>query len=491
MHNEKAECGALSPYLKKIGEYLDDYLLFKHPDAMNHALSWQRVLGGELPETGLGIDALLKDMGQYLIPNGSQIPKPGCTSFITTGASTIGVLASLSGSVAAPQRLGLTAFNYLEALSLEWMAELFELPQGMQGVYTSGGSTANLIALGAARQAAFEAIGIDVAEDGVQKTCRIYCSAAAHRTIHRAAAALGLGRSSVVDIPVDEQGCLCPIALEQQLEVDSNKNFVAIAIVANAGTTDSGSIDPLRVIGELAHQFGIWYHIDGAYGLPGILDPSVRPLFDGLVLADSVIVDPHKWLGAPIGIGAAYVRNRSLLERAFSQGSAHYLEGSFTEIKANDDYYNHDKTTSSMDSMGTPYSDYGLELSAPSRGAVVWAIIREIGKEGLTERVCRHNAMARKVADLANNHPNLEVAQKPTLSICCFRYVSDNGFDLNELNRQIHRQMVLNGRNIPSTTLINGKLVIRPCFVGARTSWKQAQTLVDEVIELGDLITSK
>lgn len=480
MHDEHAEYGEISPYLQQLGEYLDEYLRFQHPDAMCNASNWQSALGGPLPEKGIGIDSLLSDMGRYLIPNGSQIPKPGCTSFITTGASTIGVLATLSGSVAAPQRLGLTAFSYLEELSLDWMAKLFELPPTMKGVYVSGGSTANLVALGAARQFAFEKIGIDVAGDGVQRKCRIYGSNTAHRTIHRAAAVLGLGRSSMVNIPVDDKGCLCPQALRKQLEADAGSDYVAVAIVASAGTTDSGAIDPLRAIVELAHEFGIWFHVDGAYGLPGILDPNVKPLFDGLDLADSVIVDPHKWLGAPVGIGATYVRDRNILKRAFSQGAADYFEGSFDDESA----------LNSMDGLGIPYNDFGVELSSPSRGAVVWAIIREIGKEGLRERVCRHNAMARQVADWAHSHPNLEVVLEPTLSICCFRYVTDENHDLNELNRQIHRRMVQHGQNIPSTTMINDKMVIRPCFIGARTNWQQARDLVDEVIEVGRSLTT-
>ena len=480
MKNEQAQIGVLSPLLDRLGQYLDGFLRFEHGDAMQNASDWKSALDKSVPEQGIGIDNLIEELGNIVIPNGSQIPNPGCTSFITTGATNAGVLASLAGSVAAPQRIGLTAFNYLEELSLQWLAEMFELPPYMKGVFSSGGSVANLVALGAARQWAFEQRGVDAANDGVNLPCRIYTTSACHHTVHRAAAVLGMGRRSVVTIAADSKGRMLPNALMKQLAADANENIVPVAVVANAGTTSTGAIDPLRYIGQLTHEYGLWFHVDGAYGLPGILDPEKHHLYDGLELADSVIVDPHKWLGAPVGIGATFVRDRSILNRAFTQEASDYLEGAFSETGAKH----------SMDSMGIPYCDFGVELSAPSRGAVVWALIREIGKEGLRERICRHNAMAQYVAEQARAHPKLEVVQEPTLSICCIRYVHNDWIDLNYLNQLIHRKMVHNGLSIPSTTVVNGDLAIRPCFVGARTSWQQAEELILELVNTGNHIAN-
>ncbi|MCO6414553.1 MAG: aminotransferase class V-fold PLP-dependent enzyme [Thiogranum sp.] len=481
MTRDSAECGRLPDLLQRLGEHLDRYQRFEHDDAMRQYPQWQPALERPVPQQGVGIEQLLHELGHVLIPNASAIPNPGCTAFITTGATTAGALASLAGAVAAPQRIGLTAFNYLEELSLQWLADMFELPAHMKGVYSSGGSVANLVALGAARQWAFEQRGADPAQDGVDRPCRIYATEASHRTIHRAAAVLGLGRNAVVTIAADALGRMRPEALRQQLEQDAGLEAVPVAVVANAGTTSTGAIDPLREIGEIARAFSLWFHVDGAYGLPGILDPQVRPLYDGLALADSVIVDPHKWLGAPVGIGATFVRDRSILNRAFTQGASDYLEGSFSTADAQH----------SMDSPGIPYSDFGVELSAPSRGAVVWALIREIGIDGLHKRVCRHNAMARHLAKRAQAHPQLEVVQEPTLSICCFRFVAQEIDDLNEFNRRLHRRLVQAGRNIPSTAVINGVFSIRPCFVGARTGWEQADALVDEVIETGQRLLAE
>ncbi|MGI9289550.1 MAG: pyridoxal phosphate-dependent decarboxylase family protein [Pseudomonadales bacterium] len=478
---EQAECGRLSDGLQTMAAQLKQYLAFDNADALQNRSQWQKALNASVPDQGVGFEQLLDEMARYVIPNGSQIPNPGCTSFITTGASTVGTLAGLVCTVASPQRFGLTAFNFLEDLSLQWLADMFDLPKSMKGVYSSGGSVANLVALGVARQWALEKLDIDPAEYGFSQRCRVYATDASHRTIHRAAAILGMGRKAVVSIPVDAMGRMIPHELRKQLELDADQDLARVGIVANAGTTSTGAIDPLFEIGEIAKEYGIWFHVDGAYGLPGILDPRCKPLFRGLELADSVIVDPHKWLGAPVGIGATFVRDRQLMSRAFAQGPSDYYEGSCVDEDAQ----------TSMDSLGIPYSDFSVELSAPARGTVVWALLREIGTQGMAERVCRHNAMAQWVATQANTHPRLEVVQEPTLSICCFRYMTDQYDDLNELNRQIHRRLILNGRNMPSTAKINGVLAIRPCFLGARTSWQHAEALVDEVIQVGDQLIAE
>jgi len=480
MKHDNAECDNLTPRLQQLGEYLDRYLRFEHADAMQHADTWRSVLDTALPEQGIGIGQVMQTLGDVIIPHGSAIPRPGCSSFITTGATNSGVLANLSALVAAPQRIGLHAFNFLEEKSLDWLAQLFGLPTQMKGVYSSGGSVANLVALGAARQWAFEQIGIDPAREGVTRRSRIYATAASHRTIHRAAAVLGLGRDAVITIDSDASGRMLPQALERQLAADVEIDDIAVAVVANAGTTSTGAIDHIDELGAIARDFSVWFHVDGAYGLPGILDPRVEHLYIGIEQADSVIVDPHKWLGAPVGIGATFVRDRGLLYRAFTQGASDYLEGSLSNMDAEH----------SLDGLGIPYHDFAVELSSPPRGVVVWALLAEIGRAGLTERIIRHNDMARALAERVRNTPNLELLQEPTLSICCFRYVDDQVQDLNVLNKRIHRRLVHNNNNIPSTVMIDGKLAIRPCFIGARTTGERVDELVDEVLAIGTELTA-
>lgn len=481
MFEEQAECNNLSNLLTQLSEELEEYQRFEHPDAMTTVDSWKAVLSGPVPTKGIGAEQVISEMGSHVIPNGSQIAKPGCTSYITTAATDMGSVATLAGIVASPQRVGMTAFNHLEGLSLQWLAEMFGLPEGMQGVFSSGGSTANLIGLGAARQSAFERLGMDPAQDGLRRACRVYATAQSHHTIHRSVSVLGMGRDAMVHIEMDNMTRLSPDALRKKLLEDKKLDAVPVAIVANAGSTNTGSIDPLQEIGEIAREHNIWFHIDGAYGLPGTLDPEVHDLYKGIALADSVTVDAHKWLGAPVGIGATFVRDYDALQHTFTQGEADYIAATTVS---------HEHVENSMDAIGVPYHDLGVELSAPTRGAIVWALIREIGVEGMTERICRHNAMARRVAEQVKNHPNLELALEPTLSVCCFRYVNEQAKDLNKLNKAIHRQLMKNGVNIPSTTMVGEKLVIRPCFLGARTDWHHADDLVKEVIEIGNKLIS-
>jgi aromatic-L-amino-acid decarboxylase len=502
---DAAETGRMQPLLARLGAGLDEFVKFEHPDALHPGARWREALNGPLPRAGIGADAVLAELLQHVVPNGSSVPRPGFSSFITTGATTVGTLAVTAAAVAAPQRYGHTAFNFLEELSLRWMAALFGLG-AMQGVYSSGGSTANLLALGAARQQAFERLGRDPAADGIDRPVAIYASSETHHTVQRAAGVLGLGRRAVRSITCDRSGRMRLDALRDAMAADRRAGVLPMAVVANAGTTNTGAIDPLSSIGELAREQGLWFHVDGAYGLPGLLDERVAPLYRGLDLADSVIVDPHKWLGASVGIGATFVRDRELLRRAFTQEPAHYLEGSVVDGGVRDDGAHGDARGGahsgsmdgpageaaaiehSMDDFGIPYYDFGVELSAPSRGVVVWALLREIGVAGLRERVRRHNDMATAIAQMARSHANLELLLEPTLSVCCFRYVAPGVADLDALNRQLHRRLTRENRNMPSTTVVDGRLALRPCFIGARAGMAQARELVDDVLRLGEAV---
>lgn len=480
MQDDPAETGRLQALLSRIGAGLDDFLRFEHPDAQQSPVDWKAALAGPLPAQGVGIDTVADELLRLVIPHGSASPRPGFSAFITTGCTTVASLATTAAGVASPQRYGLTAFNFLEELSLDWLAQLFGL-DGMQGIYSSGGSVANLLGLGAARQSAFEAVGRDPGAHGVDRPVGVYATTEAHHTIQRAAGVLGLGRRAVRLVDSDAGGRMRPEALRQAIAADRTAGVLPMAVVANAGTTNTGAIDPLRALGEMARAEKVWFHVDGAYGLPGLLDARVAPLYDGLALADSVIVDPHKWLGASIGVATTFVRDRELLRRAFTQEPADYLEGAVAPAPAGTGGPAH-----SLDDFGMPWFNHGVELSAPPRGVVVWALLKEIGAAGMAERIRRHNDMARWIADAAREHPRLELLQEPTLSICCFRYAARGVADLDALNRRLHRQLVRENRNLPSTTVVNGQLAIRPCFVGARSTLEQARSLVEDVLRIGD-----
>lgn len=484
MLKEQAETGNLKLFLSKIGSGLDQYLKFEHADALHPGNSWRQALDGPLPQQGVGIDHVTRDLLTHVIPNGSPVPRPGFSSFITTGPTTASTLASTAASIASPQRYMHTAFNFLEELSLQWLAEMCGIGN-MQGVYSSGGSVANLVALGGARQSIFEKSGQDPAADGVNRPVSVYASEECHHTIQRSCGVLGIGRHAVRLIPCDEGGRMRAKDLKLAISEDKAAGRLPMAIVANAGTTNTGAIDPLQDLGEIALENSIWFHIDGAYGLPGILDDQISHLYQGLELADSVIVDPHKWLGASVGVAATFVRDRRILYRAFTQEPADYLEGSVENESNSISSLEH-----SLDDFGIPYFDFGVELSSPCRGVVVWALIREIGVQGMRRRVKRHNAMARHLARIAKGHPNLEVLSEPTLSICCFRYVAPQITDLDRFNQRLHRCLVRENEFMPSTTRVKGSLAIRPCYIGARADQSQVDGLLEAVLRIGQNMAS-
>lgn len=471
------ETARFQEVLARIGAELDSSLDPDHPDAVSTRSRWSEVLGGPVPENGAGIEGVVELLADVVIPAGSRISDPGFWGFITAGPSTAPVAAATAAMIASPQRYTITAFNFLEELSLDWLGDLCGLGPDMKGIYSSGGSTANLVALGGARQAAYERLGVDVAADGYgARPGTIYTSTEAHHTVQRSAAVLGIGRSMVRAVPVDSDQRMDVAALEGAMKRDVGEGFLPIAVVATAGTTNTGAVDPLRSIGELAHEMGAWFHIDGAYGLLGALDDRVADLFDGVDLADSAIVDPHKWLGAPVGVAATFVRDRGILHAAFTQEPADYLEGAFAESDVQ----------MSIDSMGIPYGDMGVELSAPARGVMVWAIAIEQGRSGIAARVRGDNDAARELTSLAADHPRLQALTNPDLSIACVRYFRDGVTDLDALNAALLRRLLRETQFLPSSTLVGGHFVIRPCFMNVRRGPEQVSEFADTIVRLGD-----
>jgi aromatic-L-amino-acid decarboxylase len=460
---------------------LDALLAAPPGDAVTRRAEWVAALAGPLPADGIGADAVVAQLVDVLVPNGTRLAEPGFWGWITAGPTTVPVAAALAASVASPQRYMITAFNYVEELSLEWLADLCGLAPGMKGVYSGGGSVANLVALGAARQWAYEQRGIDVAVEGTNGLHGlVYASAQTHHTVQRAAGVLGVGRAQVRLVDTDERLRMRPDALRAVLEADRAQGLVPLAVVATAGTTNTGSIDPLRALGELAREYGAWFHVDGAYGLPGILDERVAASYDGLELADSAIVDPHKWLGAPVGVAATFVRDRSILVRAFTQEPADYLES----VAGVDDA----GVTVSLDAMGIPYADMAVELSAPARGVVVWSLLRELGRAGMAARVRSDNDLARRLADLARADERLELMLEPELSICCFRYVRPglSEPELDTLNLALLHRLHVETPYLPSSTRVRGSWALRPCFINPRTTPDLVDAFAAEVVRLGD-----
>ena len=478
--SDPAELGQLTATVQRILPAIEQFRRYDARDEAARARpGWLARLDVPLPEAGGGIAAVVADLAEVVIPNGSRVGEPGWSGFITTGPTTAAVAAWLAAAAAGSQRYLVQAFNTLERVALGWVAQLCGIPAAHQGVLSSGGSTANLVALGAARQWAFEQRGVDVSQDGLPSgaRARIYASEQAHHTIQRATAVLGLGRAGTRRIACDARQRIDVAALRAAIAEDERDGVVPVAVVGTAGTTDTGAIDPLGDLAQVAREHGAWFHVDGAYGLIAAASPALRPAFAAVADADSVIVDPHKWLATGGGCAATYVRDAGLLMRAFAQGAAAYLEGSFSSQE-------HDAVVQ-WDSIGIPYLDMGVELSAPSRGVLAWAVLRELGRAGVAARVERHVGFARHVAQRALRHPRLELLLEPELSIVCFRYAASDA-----VNAEILLRLRRTTRSIPSSTVVAGHLAIRPCFINPHTQLADVDALVDHVITIGDELTN-
>ena len=467
--------------LPSLRRYLDDNASTSFPAYVPGSIASE---AAALPDDGVGLAATVDELGE-IVREGCRITAPGWTGFITTGATTAPAAAHAAVGVAGGQRYMLHAFNALERTGLRWLAALCGLPTGVAGVFSSGGSTANLIALGTARQAAFERLGVDTSEDGLPPGVRgrIYASHRAHRTIHRSAAVLGFGRKGVCEISSDSETRIDVTALEAALERDAREGIIPIAVVAVAGSTDTGKVDPIADVVEVARRFGAWVHVDGAYGLVANASPALAPLFAGLEDADSWIVDPHKWLATGLGVGATFVRDADLLVRAFAEGHAAYLEGSFSATRA--------ERPSQFDEISGMWADQGVELSSPPRGVLVWAILREIGRRGVARRVERHAAFAQRVVELARADDRLEPLLEPDLSIACFRYRPPAGADDDALNFRILERLRRETPYIPTSTVVDGKFAIRPCFINPRTTIREVEGMVEAVARLGDELAAE
>ncbi len=478
LDHDLARTAELGAAIRGLLPALERFLAFEHPARAAERSVWRPLLEEALPEQGAGADAVLELLAQVVTEHGLPLGASGFCGWVTTMPTVIPTAASLVGSLAAPQRWWVHPGNFLEVQAVRWLAQLLGLPESFGGALVSGGAMANLVGLLAARQHAGERVGVDVAAEGVAALgrARVYAPESAHRVVERALAILGLGRDALVRVPWSPQRGPDLAALERALDADRAAGITAVAVVASAGEVNTGSIDPIDAMLAIAHERGVWLHVDGAYGGFGVLDERVRGRYGDFAAIDSLAVDPHKWMAVPIGCGAALVRDPSLLSRALAIESAAYVR--FGRRTGGD-------PLSAFAELGEGSADHTPEHSAPARGLAVWATLKEIGAAGMRARVTRHLDCARHVATLVEAHPELELLAPPVLSICCFRYhppsIRDSG-TLERLNEEILARVQSRGRVTPSSTRVNNKLAIRPCFIGPRSTLADADALVAEVL---------
>jgi glutamate/tyrosine decarboxylase-like PLP-dependent enzyme len=356
----------------------------------------------------------------------------------------------------------------VERTVVRWLGALIDYDQNAVGLLTSGGSMANLTALLIAHRAKAEHA---VAQEGIANGAErmtIYVSDQVHMSIPKAADVLGLGQKSVRVIPTDDRFCFDAKALDAAIKTDRQNNLKPFCVVATAGTAASGALDPLAEIAEIARRHDLWFHIDGAYGAPAAMVKECRPVFAGLELADSVSLDPHKWLYTPVDCGCLFLRDPAAARKPF------VAEGEYVKVHE----------TAELESFA--FWDYGIELSRRFRALKVWLTLKYYGARRIREAIAEDMEMAKYMAGQIEADPEFELLAPVQLSICCFRYVpawlrdrlphADGNAEreinsqINQLNERIMHRMQRGGRAYLSNAMLRGTFALRACIINFRTT---------------------
>ena len=419
----------------------------------------RELLGAALPEGPTSALEVLEDARRALDESIAQA-RPRYFAFVGSSGLEIGVVGDLlSACFDANLAVWAAAATEIEDQAVRWVAEFLGYPAAA-GAFTSGGTVSNMTALAAARE---RAIPGSRRRGPGRVPATLYCSDEAHYSIERAAEILGLGSENVRSLPIDGDRRLPPEAVAEAIRADRAAGCIPVAVVATAGTTLTGAVDPIDGLADVCAEEGVWLHVDGAYGLPAATAPSTAHLFAGLDRADSVTLDAHKWLFLPKACGVLLVRRREDLFDAFSHEES---------------YIPHERSNEHM-------VDITLEYSRPFRALKLWLAFRAHGAQAFRDAVENNVRQAQLLYDLVVARDGLEpLCGRPPLSIVPFRHVG-RAADLNEHNGALVRTLQDDGRVWVAPATVDGAIGLRPCFVNFRTTDDDVRVLVDVAVELG------
>ena len=416
-------------------------------------------LEAPLPEEAGDAEAALKDAARILDASISP-SRPLYVGYIGSTGLEIGVLASaLAATYDANLAVAAGGADLLEEQTLRWLAGFVGFPYA-EGVFTSGGMTSNLTALLAARERALPGCRVDGLGD---RRAAVYCSAESHHSVVRAVEVCGLGSKAVRLIPIDDAHRMRPEALDRALSSDVASGVVPVAVVATAGTTLTGAVDPLDALADVCGRHGVWLHVDGAYGLPGAAAPSAAPLFAGLERADSATIDAHKWLGVQKSCSVVLLSERNRLQAAFGHEERYMLhEGD----------------------VANPV-DRTLEYSRPLRSLRLWMAFRVHGAAQYRAWIEQTLANTRLFAESLRDSPEFELLHDPMLSTVCFQHVPPGVDDIDAHNIKLAREMQRDGRVFLAPATVNGHACLRVCFVNFRTTPERVVFVMEVAEEIG------
>ncbi|NIM93655.1 MAG: aminotransferase class V-fold PLP-dependent enzyme [Anaerolineales bacterium] len=442
-------------------------------------LEVRQVLGkSSLPDQGTSPSQLLDETANLLFEHSLFNGHPRFLGYITASAAPIGALADLLATAVNPNVGGWSISpmaSEIEAQTVRWIAELIGYPSDCGGLLVSGGNVANFVGFLAARR---RKLGEDVRSKGMRDMDGgqpvVYCSAETHTWIQKAADLFGIGTDAIRWVPTNEKLQMDLDDLRKQIESDKANGYTPFLVVGTGGSTGVGAVDALPSIAEICREHDLWFHVDGAYGGFAAAAPNAPSDLRGLSQADSVAIDPHKWLYSALEVGCALVRDPATMIDTFSYRPSYYkFEESAEEAPIN-------------------FYEYGPQNSRGFRALKVWLGMRQAGRNGHLRMIEEDIQLAEHLYRIVDEHPELD-AFTQNLSITTFRYVPhDLNRDrieaeeyLNELNEELLARIQNGGEAYISNAVVGGKYLLRSCIVNFRTSLEDVQALPEIVTRLG------
>lgn len=437
----------------------------------------QTVLGNaSLPEHGTSVSELFSKTSDLLLNHSLLNGHPKFFGYITSSPAPIGALADLLAAVVNPN-VGANILSpmatAIEKQTVKWLAEFIGISSNCGGILVSGGNMANFTAFLAARTAKAPK---NLKEDGLANTQAemvLYCSKATHTWVEKAAVLFGHGSKAIRWIPTDAENKMNTEILAQTINDDLLQEKKPFLVIGNAGDVSTGVVDNLSAIAAICRAHDLWFHIDGAYGIPAAVIPKYKNLFDGIQEADSIALDPHKWLYAPLEAGCTLIKNPQHLIDTYSSHPVYY------------NFSNQD------DEPTTNYYEYGFQNSRGFRALKVWMALQQVGKNGYIEMIAEDIALSELLFEEAKKHPELEAVTQ-NLSIATLRYIP-TGFTqdetyLNTLNEKLLNELQQGGEVFLSNAVVADKYCLRCCIVNFRTSRKDILEIVDIIVREGQKI---
>lgn len=454
--------------MRRIGYQVID-LLVNQLTTLDEDVAWKGASRRELepllrepaPEHGRHFDELLVRLREQVLDYRARVDHPRFFAFIPAAPTWPGILGDLianGSTVFAGSWLGGAGASMLELVVLDWFREWLGMSEPAGGLLLSGGSAANLTALACAR--------LNRAPEERDRGV-VYYSEQAHSSIERAAHVLGFTPDRVRAIPVDAEFRLDLNQLRAAIEQDLARGLVPLAIGANGGATSTGAIDPLDEVADLAREYNCWLHIDAAYGGFAVLTERGRHALRGIERADSVTLDPHKWLYQPYEAGCVIVKDQQLLERAF-----HVMHDYMRDTEVHDREVN--------------FGERGIQLTRSARAIKIWLSIQSFGVTAFRAAIDRCLDHATYIADRVRGNPQFELLAPPSLGIVCFRRLAASGIeaDHDALNEQLLQHVVSSGRAMMSSTRLQGRYALRLCVLNHATT-RDDVALVMDMLEHG------